>query len=95
MAAVLGAKFQDPALAKALLQTGSAYLLEHNTRPGKDLTWSDNHDGTGGNLLGILLMQLRGTMSGGVGAPSALPAVAEFTFAVQGDPNLPARGAAS
>ena len=38
---------------------GDAFLLEHNTGTGKDDYWSDNWDGSGGNNLGLDLMELR------------------------------------
>lgn len=48
MWAVLNAKFQqNPELQQLLDATGTAYLLEHNDKSGKDNYWSDNHDGTG------------------------------------------------
>lgn len=50
---------RNPELMVLLKSTGNAYLIEHNTRTGKDTFWSDNYDGTGQNILGKLLMQLR------------------------------------
>jgi len=70
MKAVLTEKFSDPALKQALLLTGDAYLLEHNVPFRKDPGgWSDRHDGTGPNLLGKALMEIR-VVCGGVGAPA-------------------------
>ena len=68
MHVVLCAKFAPgSAMADMLLKTGSTYLLEHKNRRGKDKIWSDNHDGSGSNWLGLLLMivrdELRGTES--------------------------------
>ena len=82
MKAVLTAKFSDPALKQALLLTADAYLLEHNVPGRKDPGgWSDLHDGSGPNLLGKALMEIR-VVCGGVDAP-AQPApnysVADFT----------------
>ncbi len=59
MLVVLEAKFSDPSLRSALLSTGSALLLEHNSEPGRDAFWSDDHDGSGANHLGRALMFLR------------------------------------
>ena len=56
---VLRAKFTDSQCAEALLATGNAFLLEHNSRSGRDMIWSDNEDGQGQNWLGLQLMLLR------------------------------------
>jgi predicted NAD-dependent protein-ADP-ribosyltransferase YbiA (DUF1768 family) len=79
MKAVLTAKFSDPVLKQALLLTGDAYLLEHNVPGRKDPGgWSDLHDGTGSNLPGKALMEVRAAC-GGVGAPAGSYSVADFT----------------
>lgn len=79
MKAVLTAKFSDPVLNHGLLLTGDAYLLEHNVPNRKDPGgWSDLHDGSGANLLGQALMEVREDC-GGVGAPKGTYAVADFT----------------
>jgi predicted NAD-dependent protein-ADP-ribosyltransferase YbiA (DUF1768 family) len=87
MKAVLTAKFSDPVLQQALLDTGDAYLLEHNVAGRKDPGgWSDLHDGrkvndplgTTLNGLGKTLMEVRQDC-GGVGAPSGTYAVADFS----------------
>lgn len=53
----LRAKFsQNGELKKILLDTGDAVLVEHTKN---DSYWGDNGDGSGKNMLGILLMQLR------------------------------------
>lgn len=53
---VLIAKFQqNPAFRNLLQATQGSYLLEHNERRRDDY-WSDNHDGSGLNRLGDLLM---------------------------------------
>lgn len=57
MRQALRAKFtQHPKLRSLLLDTGDAELVEHAT---KDHYWADGGDGTGRNMLGILLMELR------------------------------------
>ena len=51
---------QGSSAAGTLVQgDGEAYLLEHNVRAGRDVYWSNNHDGTGKNLLGLQLMLIR------------------------------------
>lgn len=82
MDAVLAAKFTDPALAAGLLATGDAYLLEHSASShNHENFWSDHHDGTGSNHLGLALMRLRQTLGG---SPDPMPgvAVAKFTALV-------------
>jgi len=77
MLEVLEAKFQqNPHLQTLLLATGKAYLVEHNEVLGRDKFWSDNHNGTGQNRLGILLMVLRKKFGGHgiVSAPNAYKA---------------------
>jgi endogenous inhibitor of DNA gyrase (YacG/DUF329 family) len=70
MRRVLRAKFdQNPHLKTQLVSTGRAYLNEHNPQIGRDRFWSDNNDGSGLNMLGKLLMELRGSY-GGVGEVS-------------------------
>jgi len=64
MMKVLESKFQDTELRNGLLATNDAYLLEHNSRKGRDDYWSDDHDGTGYNMLGISLMKLRVSLGG-------------------------------
>jgi hypothetical protein len=54
---VLIAKFkQNPVLANILLATEDAFLIEHTFRDAK---WGNNSDGTGENILGLLLMKVR------------------------------------
>ena len=55
MEAVLLAKFENDELMQALLGTGDAYLVDGNNRG--DVFWGV--DGTGCNILGGLLMQIR------------------------------------
>lgn len=51
------AKFrQHPELAKQLLATGEAKLVEHTE---KDFYWADGGNGTGKNMLGVILMEVR------------------------------------
>ncbi len=53
----LRAKFTQHAhLRSQLLATGDAQLVEHTTN---DRYWADGGDGSGKNMLGILLMRLR------------------------------------
>lgn len=51
------AKFQQhPALRQALLATGNATIVEHTQN---DAYWGDGGDGTGRNMLGRILMEVR------------------------------------
>jgi ribA/ribD-fused uncharacterized protein len=57
MREALRAKFtQHEDLRKILLETGDARLVEHTTN---DRYWGDGGDGSGLNMLGKLLMELR------------------------------------
>ncbi len=57
MKPALYAKFtQNPVLKKMLLDTGEAELVEHTVN---DRFWGDGGDGTGKNMLGNCLMDLR------------------------------------
>ena len=57
MREALLAKFQQhPALAALLLSTGEAKLVEHTEN---DSYWGDGGDGSGRNMLGQLLMEVR------------------------------------
>ncbi len=65
MAMVLRLKFQDKHLAKRLKETGTAKLIEGNVWHDNfwgDCTCKSCRDVTGRNLLGILLMRLRGDL---------------------------------
>jgi len=64
MSAVLKSKFEKDPMKSALLRTGDAFLVEHNDVVGRDLTWSNNGDGTGKNWLGMLLMLTRDKLRG-------------------------------
>ena len=73
MKEILTAKFQDFDLRTALAQTGSAYIIEHNERKGRDTFWSDDFDGTGQNVLGQILMEIRTDLCG-IAQPLHCPA---------------------
>ncbi|CAJ1336050.1 unnamed protein product [Effrenium voratum] len=64
---VLTQKFQDEKLKEMLLATKDAFLLEHNPKFGRDVTWSNNSDGSGKNWLGLQLMLLRDQLRGSSG----------------------------
>ena len=54
------AKFaQHEELRRALLATGEARIVEHRAR---DAYWGDGPDGSGKNMLGLLLMRVRGEL---------------------------------
>ncbi len=60
MWAILQVKFAQGTKERKLLNaTQNAYLLEHNAKKGRDNYWSDDHDGTGSNMLGRMLMAIR------------------------------------
>lgn len=62
MREVLDAKFRQHAeLATLLLSTGDAVLVE---RTGNDDYWGDGGDGSGKNMLGRLLMDVRAALRG-------------------------------
>ena len=57
MREALRAKFtQNKELKKILLETGDAELVKHTAN---DNYWADGGDGSGKNVLGKLLMELR------------------------------------
>jgi ribA/ribD-fused uncharacterized protein len=61
MKEILIEKFkQNKLLGKKLLETGNAVLIEHTTN---DNIWGDGGDGTGKNLLGKCLMEVREILS--------------------------------
>jgi len=65
MWAVLEAKFRPGSrMAEALISTGDAFLLHHNSASGRDTVWSDNCDGEGTNWLGLQLLLLRDQLTG-------------------------------
>lgn len=47
---------QNPEIAKELLATGDAIIIEHTRN---DDYWADGGDGSGKNKLGLLLMKVR------------------------------------
>jgi ribA/ribD-fused uncharacterized protein len=62
MLEALRAKFtQYPELRERLLATGNARLVEHTAR---DRYWADGGDGSGRNMLGVLLMRVRAELNG-------------------------------
>jgi len=62
MREALAAKFeQHPELAELLLSTGDEPLVEHTTN---DNYWADGGDGSGKNMLGRLLVELRTRLRG-------------------------------
>lgn len=46
-------------LKQTLLETNDAYLIEHTPVKGRDKFWADDHNGTGLNNLGKILMNTR------------------------------------
>ncbi|MBK8815751.1 MAG: NADAR family protein [Methylococcaceae bacterium] len=83
MKTVLTQKFSDPAFQQALLATGDAYLLEHkDADKNPDSYWSDYNDGSGLNMLGKTLMELREAL-GGSPMPTGNFSVADFTAQVK------------
>jgi ribA/ribD-fused uncharacterized protein len=63
MREALVAKFeQHPELRELLLATGEAKLVEHTER---DDYWGADGDGSGRNMLGQLLMEVRRRLRGG------------------------------
>ena len=61
MREALEAKFrQHPELTALLLNTADALLVEHTTN---DSYWGDGGDGSGKNMLGQLLMELRDALA--------------------------------
>ena len=63
---ILSAKFKPGSqLAHMLIATGDAFLLEHKEHNRtSEPRWSNDHNGTGFNLLGLLLMILRARLRG-------------------------------
>lgn len=63
MRTVVRAKFtQHEALRKTLLSTGDAILVEHTVN---DRYWGDGGDGSGKNMLGKILMEIREELKNG------------------------------
>mmetsp|Transcript_45766 Transcript_45766/g.83842 ORF Transcript_45766/g.83842 Transcript_45766/m.83842 type:complete len:770 (-) Transcript_45766:83-2392(-) len=59
MLQVLESKFSMESFQELLLNSGDAFLIEHNSVPGRDTIWSNNNLGDGKNWLGMQLMLLR------------------------------------
>ena len=57
--AVLAKFTQNPDIARKLLDTGDAYLIEHTKN---DSYWADGGDGSGENRLGEVLMAVRDSL---------------------------------
>jgi len=73
MLELLRCKFtQNEHLRFELLATGDAFLMEHNTKTGKDLYFSNNHVGDGLNWLGYQLMIVRAELNGNTFFPKWL-----------------------
>lgn len=61
---ILKTKFKDDSdLAKALLKTGDAFLLEHRATEGEKV-WSNDGRGGGANWRGLMLMLIRDKLTG-------------------------------
>lgn len=61
---VLKDKFKDGSLRSALLATGRVFLVHHAPSTGEDAFMTDDFDGTGENMLGRALMEIRRTLGG-------------------------------
>jgi ribA/ribD-fused uncharacterized protein len=62
MRKAVGAKFeQHPELAALLLTTGDSRIIEHTEN---DSFWGDGGDGSGTNMLGRILMEVRARLRG-------------------------------
>ncbi|AYV79436.1 MAG: hypothetical protein Faunusvirus14_3 [Faunusvirus sp.] len=64
---VLAKFMQNEEIKTLLIETGDKYLLEHTPYPGRDKHWANDNDGTGKNMLGIILMQVRKAIGGKTG----------------------------
>lgn len=61
MREALHAKFtQHPDMRENLVATGTAEIVEHTSN---DSYWGDGGDGTGTNMLGVLLMEIRESLT--------------------------------
>merc|ERR1712157_513333 len=75
-------------LSEALRKTGDAYLVEHNSQPGRDNIWSDNHVGDGTNWLGMQLMIVRDDLREKNGsAPTWTPYIRSYIDLSSGQPH--------
>jgi protein tyrosine phosphatase/predicted NAD-dependent protein-ADP-ribosyltransferase YbiA (DUF1768 family) len=62
---VLRAKFgENPNLARLLVSTNDSHLCLHSLHTNMDPFWTNNGDGSGGNVMGNLLMTVRGEKGG-------------------------------
>ena len=68
-------------LQNKLLETGSKRLIEHTFN---DSYWGDGGDGSGGNKLGQLLMQVRRKLEAVCGKPVTTPALTKRTESLLG-----------
>ncbi|WP_379138316.1 NADAR family protein [Paenibacillus sp. sgz500958] len=60
MRKAVGAKVEQyPHIKSILLSTGSCSLIEHTSN---DSYWADGGDGTGKNMLGVILMEIRSSL---------------------------------
>ena len=69
--AVLAKFTQHKDLASVLLSTGNATIVEHTNN---DSYWADGGDGTGKNMLGVTLMQVRKVLKDSAVPGPATPA---------------------
>lgn len=78
------AKFlQNPVLKKVLLETGDSLIIEHTVN---DNYWADGGDGSGKNLLGQILMKVRGELKEICHLPGVIfPPWVSFPNTDQGD----------
>lgn len=57
---ILKVKFENPNYCQKLLRTGNKLIIQHSLKVSKNGDiWGDNCDGSGGNLVGVLLMIVR------------------------------------
>jgi ribA/ribD-fused uncharacterized protein len=64
--AVLEKFSQNTLIGERLIATGDATLIEHTSR---DPFWADGGDGSGRNMLGIILMEVREKIKGQMKVP--------------------------
>jgi ribA/ribD-fused uncharacterized protein len=62
---ILLEKFRQNERLKAnLINTNNTFIIEHHPEKGKGMFWADGGDGTGENVLGELLMEIRAFIGG-------------------------------
>lgn len=72
MISLIRLKFNNLDLKDKLLKTGCSYIVEHASKGHIDPYWSDNYDGSGENMMGKILMTVRGELGGtGIVPPSS------------------------